>query len=274
MPPPFSPGMSGMMGPPFIWQAPSTEPKHLLEVRAGDWVMIDLSYRRTSTTPVVMATSGGFLAHVLYSPNESDTPVSVEGRAQPFMRGGTNTKRRPVYRIDPGWTWQAPWDGQISVVASGNSDPETCAVDIICRLGQQPEELGFRQDAVGFDDVGMAMAMVGFAPPSPPRRMYAPPVIGSPLLVPSTYVDLKGSSSEIYFSSGVVGLQVTDDLGGTTFPVMVKAFGNTFNLTLASGVLEPLAMLAVGGGASDSKNSLWIPGRDLSRATVWSRLGC
>lgn len=265
--------MSGISPAMLVWQPPTTAEKRVCGVRAGDWIQVDLSYRATCTAVMVSSTGnpldpGRFLAHVLYRPNVDEVSMRGHGRLQPQLLGGTKTRERSCYRFDPGWAFQAPWDGEIAIVAGGDSDPDKCAADIIVRRGAVPEAM--ESDLV-FDD----LAMAGMAPPiqAKPhsRRVYAPPVVGSPQVVPATFFNIQ-PADRIYLPSGAVSMQGMD----SSNPINVTCFffGYEHKWTNDSSGLDYLGPFAQGGGASDSKRAYFTSHTVIEKMVIWSRVGC
>lgn len=262
---------NGTGNSPRVWTPSQDEFPLTSEVRAGDWWNVELSYRKSNRNAVPTA-PGDFLAHVIYTTNADDSmPQVVPGHLQPTMYGGSATKQPSKYRIDPGWTFQAPWDGKLALVGGG-FESTSCDVDVILRRGVQPEEL-IRWSPEE------EMAAIYFQqqhglPAARARRSYAPPVIGHPALAPSTYVDVQ-INVDHEFGSGVVAIQVTDNTAVTPAPVplTITALGRPYSVHLASGAVEYLGALAQGGGSTDSTPATWRTPNSLAKLVVWTRIG-
>ncbi len=265
---------------PWVWR-PTRKPANgpACQVRAGDWIMVDLIFLKDST-PVLYEASR-FLVHVLYTPNTDDSQFQrVRGHLQPTMYGGDESKTRSEYHIDPGWSFQCPFDGQLQVVA-GSTSPDTCQLGVVVRRANQPDEID-QQAVASNQELRDMLEFYGLPPPAvlgimelnQSRRAYAPPVIGSPAMVPSTYIDIPAGRA-IPFTSGAVALQVTGNMAITPAPVPVTlhALGQVQRISLASGRIEQLGALAQGGAGSNGIPATWESPTDLYRAVVWSRLG-
>lgn len=252
---------------PMPW-TPTTVQRSIVggQVRAGDWVQVTLSYRASNSSPVV-ALPGHFLVHVVYQPNAD----AYRREGQPSMYGGAVQSLRSEYRIDPGFCFQAPWDGQVSVVAGGDSNPTTCVVDVNLRRGHTPIDWAAKQAI----EAAQWLAEYPSGMPVRAPAVYAPPVTRSPHLVPATWVEVPAGASVI-FPDGAASLVAVDDSGIPANPVQVTitALGAARRVNLASGLPLGLGALAQGGGASNGVAATWAPIVNLQSATVWSSLGC
>ena len=313
---------TGSGNSPKTWAPPNTKPFELATVRAGEWIVVELNYRDSNTSPMAYL-PGFFLAHVLYTPNADDGQPqpggATGGRLQPVMYGGTADKQRSEYRIDPGFAFQVPWDGRLAIVAGGDSPPDVI-VDVTIKRGFQPEGAvpdmhgpygpspGFSADdpsaflQLAVEEPAMmelALEDPTFTPylslPRPDldagpmktkrsRRVYPPPVIGSPGLVPCTYVSVVPNAG-IPFPSGVTSMEAFDFSGIPSNPILiaVNAMGNTLPFYVQNGCTpRTLGPLAQGGGAANTTPAVWSPFTFyvgpplppvLASLTVWSRLG-
>jgi hypothetical protein len=293
---------------PKLWSPPTRQPFQLASVRAGEWVLVELCFRDTNVDPMVYL-PGCFLAHVVYIPNSDDsTAQKIGGRLQPVIYGGSSDKKRSEYHWDVGLSVQVPWDGQISVVAGGDSLPGV-QVDVTIKRGFQPEDLvrdphGEPDDTIesydpatflnveapamlslAYEDVDFARDLFADAPPldaGPMRamrskRVFPPPVIGPPGLVSASYM-MVPPLTVIPFASGVVSMEAFDNTGIPSNPIafMIMAMGNPepFRFWVQNGATpRTLGALAQGGGATNAVQATWAPLVGLATATVWSRLG-
>ena len=274
---------NGTGSSPKVWN-PTPDIQSLLNVRAGTWVLVQLSYRDTNTLPVNMkqgthgSATGFFMAHVIVTPNTDEVPQKEGGRIQPTMYGGSATKQATQYHVDPGWTFQVPWDSNIAITSGGVSDPSVL-VDVIVKVGYTPEALVegpvLKETMFG----GLVTENEVHS-----QRVYAPPVVGHPELVPATYQDnseggIPFEASPIPFPSGASAMQVTDAVAITPAPTYVDFYvmGNRFfNVGLQPGQIEQLGGFTQGGAGSDGVGGAWLPspGTTIYKAVVWSRLGC
>lgn len=284
---------------PKPW-TPSKTPLPLANISAGEWVQVEISYRRTNTSAVVFA-DDHFLIHVLFQPNSDD---SVNHPDQPTTFGGSATlgsAARNVYRIDPGICFQAPWNGQLSVVAGGNSDPNTCIVDVVWRRGFPPR-MPSRNNIGLFDNLediealacsnplaayslmmdGLAnLCDVGGTIRPMGERIWWPPVLRTPYLVPATWIQIAAPIGpapvpSIPFPPGAQSIEVVSNTGVPADPVrlLVSTLGNpALDVRCASGILRTIAHFTQGGVGPDGVAALWAPYLALDSATVWSTLG-
>ena len=261
---------------PFAWN-PTPDPVSFGTVRAGTWILAQLSYRDTNTKPVA-TTFGGkgfFLAHLICTPIADDSIVQKGGSLlQPTMYGGSATKRRTSYRVDTGWTFQLPWDCQLQIVSGGVSDPSVI-VDVVIKAGFTPTTL---VDGPFFEESMLRGGHVHSGVHH--QRAFAPPVVGRPALVPATYEDSNGlpDVANIEFPPGASALQLNDSLAISPAPTLVtiRAMGNSWRIGLQPGAIEQLGAMAQGGASSDGVPATWSPqpGAKVYKAVVWSRLGC
>lgn len=273
----------GFGNSPKVW-TPTPDPLALIEVLAGTWVRVELSYRKTNTQPVVSTQgvfpniTGFFQAHVLLTPSTDDSIFQKEGgRLQPAMFGGSATKQATTYHIDPGWTFQAPWDGKVAIVSGGVSDPSV-EVDVIVKLGYTPQALttmpALEESLFGGVEVTESVHS---------QRVYAPPVVGHPESVPATYVYIVAGVERagffppvpIPFPPGSTAIQVTSATFGRAVLLDVEALGAAVTVPLASGNIEQLGSLTQGGGTStDGVPATWAAvANDILKVVVWSKLG-
>jgi hypothetical protein len=269
---------------PKVWN-PTPDAESLLNVRAGTWVLVQLNYRSSNLPlPVEMVQGAGdlrtgfFMAHVLVTPNTDEVQQKDGGRIQPTMYGGSATKQATQYHVDPGWTFQVPWDSNISIASGGVSD-KSVLVDVVVKVGSTPEQLVeapvLTQDLLGGLHTEVKVQS---------QRVYAPPVVGHPEMVPATYQDTGSISSptgmlRIPFPPGASALQVTDSTAITPAPtkMIVESMGNVFTFGFQPGQIEQLGAMAQGStGGVDGVPASWGPaeGTTLVKAVVWSKLGC
>ena len=170
------------------------------------------------------------------------------------MYGGSATKQPTTYHVDPGWTFQVPWDSNLSIVSGGVSD-ESVLVDVILKVGVTPEML---VEGPSFQESMLYGGHV--ATDTRSQRVYAPPVVGQPELVPATYM------STVPFNVA------TDGLATIPFP----PGGSIWGMGLQPGEIEQLGSLTQGGGSTDAAPARW--GADnvstVYKVVIWSRLGC
>lgn len=281
---------------PKVW-VPSTKPLSLATVSAGEWVQVQLSYRRTNTTGIV-STPGRFMVHVIFEPNSDD---SVNHQDQPTVFGGSPTAgviARSQYHIDPGVCFQVPWNGQLSLVAGGDS-ADTCILDVVLRRGFPPrmparsnvdlydlpdiEALSCSNPLAAYMMLMDAMARlcdVGGTIRPMGERIWWPPVIGKPSLVPATWVAIPGPREvppvpSIPFPSGAQEIELVDASETPSSPIklIVGTLGNAVDVNVASGLNRTIAQFTQGGACPDGVPALWAPYEALNSATVWSTLG-
>ncbi len=273
---------------PIIW-TPSIQAKSIANVTAGEWVQVELSYRSTNTTPVVIVPLH-FMIHVLYTPDSDD---STNHPDTPTTYGGSPTSgnRRSLYRIDPGVCFQVPWKGQIFVAAGGNSNPDTCIVDVVVRRGFPPRELNNCGEPVDFELLALSDPVAAFEGvldsticPGPAwgKRIWWPPVVRHPRLVPATWINVVGNEvapaiPTIQFPDGAELMEVVLGTGvpGDPATIVTLSMGNNLPVSMASGVRRSIAAFAQGGAAPGGSTALWIPdvGTTFTSATIWSSFG-
>jgi hypothetical protein len=273
---------------PKVW-TPTPDNFPLIEVRAGTWVRVELSYRNTNTMPVWSVQgggggpfTGGFQAHVIFAASADDSQFQKDGgRLQPTMYGGSATKQTTAYHIDPGWTFQAPWDGKVSIMSGGVSDPSV-QIDVIVKLGYTPEALV----TMPYPAESMLDGLHLTEKPHS-QRVYAPPVVGHPGSVPATYVFIQppGNIASFFpaglihvpFPPGATAMQITDSVAITPAPVLIDitSLGVASRMPFASGVIEQLGSLTQGGGTStDGVVAVWTPvANTIFKVVIWSKLG-
>lgn len=283
---------------PKPW-TPSRTPLNLANISAGEWVQVEISYRRTNTTPVAFSTDH-FLIHVLFQPNMDDV---VNHPDQPTSFGGSFTSGPParsVYHIDPGICFQATWNGQLSVVAGGDSDQDTCVVDVAWKRGYPPRMPG--RNAVSFDNIEDIEALacsnplaayslmmdamanlcdVGGTIRPMGERIWWPPVIRAPKLVPATWIQIPAPGPgpapvpSIPFPAGGQFIEAVDTTGvpGSPIRAISTTLGNTLDFNIASGIRRTIAQFTQGGACPDGTPALWAPYVALNSATIWSTFG-
>ena len=272
--------MPATAGAPFKWNPRATaEPmKGSGAVSAGDWTTVFLNWRKTNGSRLVH-TPGYFLVHVIYSPNSDDVQQHTDYSA---TFGGSETNRRREYRINPGWCFQAPFDGQLSIIAGGDSAADVF-IDVGIVKGFSPRLWHLQQNAIeavkaraAEGDPEALLSLEGFGPIGVPRaeRQYAPPVVGTPQLVPATWVDIQNGPPAIVFPDGAVSIAAVPPAGGATPRLTVTTLGGPFALDLpTSGVARQLGALAQGGFGTDGTPATWQANLALTTVDVWSALG-
>lgn len=256
--------------------------KSLANVESGDWCQVLVSYRRTNGSRVIY-TPDYFLIHVIYTPN-SDDAITHEDQSTTYGGSSTAGNRRRNFRIDPGVCFQVPWNGQLSVIAGGDSNPSTCVCDILFIRGFTPRDLYAQREmavAAQRDTMERAMygdvhAMVQLQNPRYPvaPRMYAPPVVGHPQLVPSTWINIP-SGTAIPFPDGAVQITSVPAPGPSVaaFGINIVALGNALSFNLASGIPANIGSLGQGNACTDGVSATWSPTADLQSVTIWSSIG-
>lgn len=271
---------------PFTWR-PTNKPRspglvgtpigNAGNVGAGDWCQVLLSFR-TGSTPVLYATDR-FLIHVVYTPNSDDSTPQAD---QMVTYGGSEQNQRRSYRIDPGVTFQVPFDGQLSIVAGAES-PETCIVDVLLNKAVALRDgvaaavaLQEIEQRAAYGDPGALNLLQGFNPMQqfPAPRMYPPPIVGTPQLVHATWVDVPIATA-IPFPDGAEFMEVVNDTGvvGSPTRLTIAALGGAFALNCASGILRTIGSFGQGSACSNGTPATWTTPVALQSATVWSRLG-
>jgi hypothetical protein len=230
-----------------------------------------------------MGLDGGFLAHVLYRPGADDSTTHPD---QPTAFGGGpqgTAKFRTTYRIDPGWPWQAPWRGQVWIVASVDN-PQTCIVDIVLKKGFAPRipppndhlvtssPLWLDPLAI-LEEIENPALTQGIAPRG--QRIWAPPVVRPPTLVPATFLNIR-SGTRVPFPEATVQIVAVDSTGvpASPIPFTVHSMGQTIAISAFSGIPRDVAHIAQGGACTDGTPAMWDSRLELSSVTVWQGLGC
>lgn len=261
------------------------------EVEAGDWVQFFVGWP-TELQGRGRAVKHGhqFLIHMLYTPNSDDAANKNEDQSTTYggSANGETGNRRREYRIDPGWMFQAPFNGQLSLVAGADSDDDVI-VPVLIVKGYHPR-IWLQQQAIlaAQGPVAGALAATCNSPIEWLHRMecmqiesadkltrgpraYAPPVVGTPQLAPCTYVDLLdagGGGTPISFPDGAVQVE-----SGEACRLTVAVMGNALALAVPAGFRRPLGALAQGGQVTNSTPATWIPNVVLASLTFWSVLG-
>lgn len=246
-------------------------------VAAGDWCCVFVSYRSDSASRVIY-TPGYFLIHAVYTPNSDDGQPHGD---QATMYGGSSTasNRRRNYHVNVGTWFQVPFDGQVSVVAGGDSDPDLF-VDVLFVRGFSPRDLqsqyqaleNMRQQAV-MGDVEALYQLSNFSPVSVPRAqtLWAPPIVGVPQLYPATWVDLQ-AAVPIPFTDGVSKISAVG-AAGTHVRFAISVMGNALALDAPPGIPVDVGAYGQGFASSDGTVSTWAPTVALQTATLYTSLG-
>jgi hypothetical protein len=252
------------------------------QVGSGDWIQLFVSYRNTNVNPVVYA-PGQFLVHCVYTPN-SDDAMPHEDQSTTYggpVNGSAGANRRRNFHVDPNCAFQAPWDGQVSVIAGGQSAPDVMC-DVLIARGHTPrdpaaaarlfaegEELMSSGTDLGYQAGSWLKQMAMRAPHS-----WAQPVIGTPQLVPSTYIGIT-HGIVIPFTDGVVKMSTVYVALGATAPatMAIQVMGNAITVDLASGIPIDVGMIAQGGQCTNGVRATWSPSVDLKLVTLWTSLG-
>jgi len=266
---------------PFPWRpvAAITPMRGSGQVSAGDWITVFVNYLATNAARVgakVVYTPGLFLIHVIYTPNSDD---ATQHNEYSVTYGGSATNRRREYRINPGWCFQVPFDGQLSIVAGGDATENTeTAIGVVKgfspRLWAQQQALidqvRARADA---GDPEALMMLEGFGPVGIPRaeRAWPPPVVGVPQLVPATWIDIPAGGPAIPFPDGAVSISTV----AAAIPrLTIHTLGQNVPLDLPiSGVARQLGALAQGGFGTDGTPATWESNAALTAVDIWSSLG-
>jgi hypothetical protein len=231
----------------------------------------------------VIYTPDNFLIHVIYTPN-SDDAITHEDQSTTYGGSPTAGNRRRNFRIDPGWAFQAPWNGQLSVIAGGDSDPNTCVCDVIFIRGFTPRDLYAQREMARVAQqetmeralYGDVHALVQLQNPRLPHapRMYAPPVVGHPQLVPSTWINVL-AGAVIPFPDGAVQISAVPAPGPAVaaFGLNIVALGNALTMNLASGISANIGSFGQGNACTNGTGGTWSPTADLQSVTVWSSIG-
>lgn len=253
------------------------------QVRAGDWCQVLISYPATATNPVAYA-ANRFLIHVIFTPNSDDATPHED---QVTTYGGSASNRRRNYHIDPGVTFQAPFDGQLSVIA-GDESNQNLLVDVLLNRGfrprdkqreieeQQQEVMRQVLDAADVSLFGMPLREPGGNETRSlgPTGLYPPPIVGTPQLVPSTWVDIP-VNTVIAFPDGAVQMRAVFVAAPAVAPfaLSVVTLGNTFTLDLAPGLVFDVAAYGQGGACVGGSSATWAPNVNLRSMTVFTSLG-
>lgn len=264
---------------PFPWiPKAAAQPFKYGAVSAGDWVTVFLNFRQENGTrgARLALSPGQFLVHVIYSPNSDDATQHTDCSA---TFGGSATNRRREYRINPGWCFQVPFDGQLSIVAGGDATGDP-VIDVGLVKGFSPRLWHQQQQMIdqvranaSLGDPESLMMLEGFGPIGVPRaeRAYPPPVVGTPQLVPSTWLDIPNGGPALAFPDGAVSI-------ATVAAVTPRLTINTMGLGLAldlptTGVTRQLGALAQGGFGTDGTPATWQSNTALTSVDIWSALG-
>lgn len=252
------------------------------QVGCGDWIQLFVSYRNTNVNPVVYA-PGQFLVHCVYTPN-SDDAMAHEDQSVTYggpPNGFAGANRRRNFHVDPNYAFQAPWDGQVSVIAGGQSLPDVMC-DVLIARGHTPrdpaaaarlftegQELMSSGTDIGYQ-AGSWLKQMAMRPP----HSWAQPVIGTPQLVPSTYINITHGIA-IPFTDGVVKMSTVYVALGATAPatMAIQVMGNAITVDLASGIPIDVGMIAQGGQCTNGVRATWSPSVDLKLVTLWTSLG-
>jgi len=256
--------------------------KMLGSVQSGDWIQVLVSYRSSNKGGGFVAyATNNFLIHVVYTP-DSDDAIPHEDQSTTYGGSSTAGNRRRNYRIDPAWAFQVPWNGQISIIAGGDSDPDIM-VDVLLVRGFTPRDGALQMQMAHVAQVetmeramsGDFRALVQLQNPRIPQapRIYAPPVVGVPQLVPSTWIDIT-SGTAIPFPDGAVQIiAVTNPGAGERLRLTCAVMGNTLNLDIASGRPSSIGTFGQGNACTDGVSATWTPTADIETVTIWSSIG-
>lgn len=255
------------------------------QVDAGDWVQVFVSYRSTNGSPVAYAAQR-FMMHVIYTPNSDDALSKLDqattyGGSQSGVNGlGANRRRN--YHIDINYAFQVPFRGQISITAGDNSDSRVL-VDVLLVRGHTPRDDAEQVEMLntasemmlaGNDLQYQAGAFLAQFANQPPRK-WAPPIVGAPYMVPSTWVDIP-MNTPIPFPDGACRFETSLVGAGIVVPasLSVVTLGNTFTLDLP-GTGLPISVSGFTGGIGTTLGvrATWAPNVALKYATIWSSLG-
>lgn len=286
--------MAGQNLAPFPWTPTNVPPNTTTpgfaapgwRVLAGDWAQVSLSYRSTNSSPVIHNSGpspGFFFVHALYVPDSDDATAHMD---QATMYGGAATNRRAQYRIDPGWWFQVPFDGQMYVIGGGVSDPATCVLDVMLRRGHAERDCAelraweAMMRAGGMQIRELADGSLEYIQPirPVPPRMWMPPIVGTPQEVPSTWIDVPPLTT-IQFPDGASRIEAVSDLAavpGNVVSLTVQTLGAGTRINIAPGLPRSIGHLAQGGACTDGTPATWTPiatSGTLRSVTVWSKLG-
>lgn len=254
--------------------------KMLANVMSGDWICVRVSFR-TGNTAVAFAPDL-FLIHVIYTP-DSDDAIPHEDQSTTYGGSLTSGTRRRNYHIDTDWTFQVPWNGQISIVAGGDSDAARCITDVVLVRGFTPRDYDLQRqlvmsaqmetlERVAYGDphalVQLQNAHVGPAP-----RFWAPPVVNTPQLVPATWVNIPAGTA-LPFPDGAVKIETVPAPGAlTSTRFTIAVMGNVLALDAAPGIPEPIGTYGQGNACTDGVAATWAPAAPVQKVTIWSSLG-
>lgn len=286
-----------MSNAPFTWTPTNTTPQGAAadvvgfplpggQVDAGDWVQVFVSYRSTNARPVAYAAQR-FMMHVIYTPNSDDALSQLDqattyGGSQSGVNGlGANRRRN--YHIDINYAFQVPFRGQVSITAGDLSDP-TVFVDVLLVRGHTPRNSAEQAEMLhtahemqlaATHELQYEAASFYAQLANQPPRLWAPPVVGPPGLVPATWVDIP-MNAVIPFPDGAVRFETAFVAAGVIAPpqLSIVTFGNTFTLDMP-GTGLPLTVSGFTGGAATTlgTRATWAPNAALKYATIWSSLG-
>lgn len=268
---------------------PLTEPttcQACASVEAGDWVQFFVGFPTSLATAAraVPYKPGYFLIHMIYTPDSDDATFQKDEQSVTYggsAQGETGNRRRQ-FRADPGWAFQAPFNGQLFLVAGGDA-PEDFAVPIIIAKGFHPR-VWLQQQAI-LDQLAPSIEM-GSAPyeflqvaavfsdfDHPERvtrgpRQWAPPVVGTPQLVPCTYVDIPINGGPFPFPDGAVSVE-----SGQPVRLTTQSLGNPLGITVPAGYRRALGPLGQGGQVTLSTPATWSNNAPLDTLTFWSSFG-
>lgn len=277
---------------PYEPRATATPCKAVGNVEAGDWVQFFVGWPEALSGRglAVEYKPGRFLVHMLYTPN-SDEAKGHEDQSTTFGGSalGETANRRREYRIDPGWMWQAPFNGQLSLIAGGDS-PAGVVVPVLIVKGFHPR-IWLRQQAVLEPGGAMhnalastcgdpaewlrSLACLGDLDQSGLARgprAFAPPVVGTPQLAPCTFVDVLASTDPaavpLPFPDGAVAAE-----SGELVRLTTTVLGNTLALVLPAGHRRAIGPMGQGGQVTPSVPATWSANSALATLTFWSVVG-
>lgn len=285
-----------MSNAPFTWTPTNATPQGAAadivgvplpggQVDGGDWVQVFVSFRGVGR---VAYAAQRFLMHVIYTPNSDDALSQLE-QATTYggSQSGTNgfgANRRRNYHVDINYAFQVPFRGTISITAGDVSDPAVL-VDVLLVRGHTPRDSAEQAEMLhtahemqmaAADPIQYEAASFYAQLASQPPRKWAPPVVGPPGLVPSTWVDIPNGTA-IPFPDGAVRFETTFVAAAVVAPpqLNIVSLGNALTLDLPGSGL-PISVAAFTGGAATTLGvrSTWAPnGVALKYATIWSMLG-
>lgn len=287
-----------MSNAPFTWTPTNTTPQGAAadivgvpipggQVDSGDWVQVFTSYRTSNGGVPVAYAAERFLLHVIYTPNSDDAMPRLDqattyGGAQSGV-AGIGANRRRNYHVDPNLAFQVPFRGQISITAGGVSDARV-QVDVLLVRGHVPRDseeqatmlrTAHEMQLSATDQMQYDAAAFLAQLANQPRRMWAPPLVGTPQYVPATWVDIP-INAVIPFPDGACRFETTYAAGGAVAApqLSVVTHGNTFPIDLpGSGLPITVSGLTGGIGTTSGVRATWSPNVALRYATIWSLLG-